>query len=240
MLRRLFVAGAVVGFAVGLFPMHQASAANNPCTETLRNPESRYRSTWDYYHNTGSFITNVPGVGSAMNDGGISWNIVRRGNCTLVEPNWRTAFVNRGASTRTPDVADGSNVHGWVNFSSPPSNEDTTCRNLKLTNQSWAAMVCAFKNTSGIYEYGMSFNSRTPSQWTSDLNSTTHFIIQAVATHEFGHAIGLGHVPASNPPTFADGGALLTMYTTYFLGQTHNGWYTLGRGDMFGYREVQP
>ena len=219
-----------------VFDAAPVQAANDPCNETLRNVSARrYRSTYDVYHNTASF-PSIANLSAAMNAGAGGWNEVRRGGCALVEPNWRTSFRHVGNNTRTPDVADGFNTLGWVNFSNPPANEDVDCRNFKLANPTALALTCSFSNSRGTFEFGMSFN--TARGFTTDLNSTTRFIVQAVSTHEFGHAIGLDHVPSSG--TFADGGALLTMYPEYFLGETNNGWYTLGQGDMIGYREVRP
>lgn len=227
----LLVSVMALGFATS------AEAANNPCTETLRNPGAKhYKSTWSFYHNTLSYIGGVANLGAAMDAGAGGWNSLRT-DCASVDPGWRTAFAHIGNNTLTPDKADGYNTVGWVNFTNPPADEDTTCRNIKLSYPNLLALTCTFTNAVGIYEFGMSFNA-AQSAWTSDLASTTQYIVQAVSTHEFGHAIGLGHVPSSGQ--FADGGALLTMYPSYFLGQTNNGWYTLGRGDMLGYAEVKP
>ena len=107
------------------------------------------------------------------------------------------------------NTADGHNV---VEFGSLPSG--------------YLALTCWWTNGSSTIEMGMRLNKGS-FLWTANVGSTcsNKFAVEAAATHEFGHAYGMGHV---DPVTDANE----TMSPVIAACQTSQS--TLAKGDVLG------
>lgn len=95
-----------------------------------------------------------------------------------------------------------------------------------------AVTTCTyFVATGDIVECDIEFNRDVDWGGLLSPGGTIAYDVQNAATHEFGHVLGLGHVPAP-------GAAALTMAPTAAAGETLK--RSLGAGDILGVRALYP
>jgi hypothetical protein len=117
-------------------------------------------------------------------------------------------------------------------------NADATCKpsgngmntvGFGLLPEGILGLACVFYDGSGqVTEADVRFNRRYAWYATEPDGCSKRFSIEAVATHEFGHVFGLGHVPE-------DEHGNLTM-SPLINGPCQSSESTLGRGDVLGLR----
>lgn len=185
----------------------------------------------------------------AIADAAHSWNWFRTsrpGNCG---PNsawpWTDIAYYGRESNLWPLMNDGVNVV----FFADPYNFDATnpwwattansapCRQALIDfPDQFSGMTCIISTVwpgseQSLTDFAIFLNVRTPGGWTTRSWASQNWrIIQDTFTHEFGHALGLGHVGTISDPS------QLTMWTgERYSPAGANAWrYTLGNGDMTG------
>jgi hypothetical protein len=128
---------------------------------------------------------------------------------TMVAPN-----INLGGGIITCGVPDVNNVVGWADL--PNNILGVTC--------TWSFNSGVAASTDMLYDnvYGWYTGNTAP------LGCFNQFSLRGVATHEFGHAFGLGHSAGDS--------CNLTMYPSTW--PCSDGQRNLGRGDVLGLEAV--
>jgi len=153
----------------------------------------------------------------------------------------RKAFRNIVNSTNTCGLADQvSATHDYLGTTTrrPAVNSDGTCgasdgRNVVgfgNLDSYWAGVTCIWWDGSGhIYEMDMRLDPQQA--WALDFQSCSNeLMMEALVTHEVGHAYGLDHVSENQH-------GRLTM-SRYIDGNCENQESKLGRGDVLGLRDL--
>lgn len=150
---------------------------------------------------------------------------------TAASPNVR--FSNLRITSREPDSTDVHNVIGWAPLAP------------KLL-----AIASVHRRGSRIVNADITFNSLMPWSWTPCAqrnNSCTkagggallgRFDVQAIATHELGHTLGLAHLVDPDRPESADPARELSMYAQPHPGERKQA--TLALGDVLAIRAAYP
>ena len=247
-IQRVVVSLAAFALILGLhvWTVRPAAAYIDPCVDNTyarlyditgyRLPAATFN--WNYHYNpwtTPPALSN-PVAGQAIMAGGGGWNEKRTSSpaCVVGGPSW-THFAQGVDVGATPGVADSWNMIGFQNFQFPAANTETNCRAALQGSPTALAVTCPW-GTGGfasgtIYQADIVFNAS--SDWTTDFRYQL-VNVQAVATHEFGHVVGLAHVAGETCSTNEDHWGL-TMYRAY-CSEVQGSYrqYTLGKGDMTG------
>ncbi len=247
-----WIAGASLSAASVLLVLPPAHAGIPACEDTAwtpigwRLPAADFN--WGFHHNP---LTTPPGVNSAVAGNAIlagagGWNEKRvsAADCDEYLASW-TKFSRQADTTATPGVADSWNQVGFQNMNAIAANTNPDCANRMRADVLYA-LVCTWGsggyNSGRIFQADVILNSEPQfaDRWTTNLATTdsTDLIIQSVATHEFGHVIGLGHLLPNlgTNCNFDNDHFSLTMYRDLCPsnpGRTAR-WYTLGNGDVRG------
>lgn len=126
---------------------------------------------------------SIGGDAAAMSGGASAWN--GAGGALFSFGYSGTSSANTGACEGGP--LDGKNTVGW-----------------KAQSGSVLAVTCAWSSGGNAVEFDMQFDP----DWGWTTSGTTNVDLQSVATHEFGHAAGLGHSQVTSA----------VMYASYTVG----------------------
>ncbi|MFI0482564.1 matrixin family metalloprotease [Actinomadura sp. 9N215] len=170
---------------------------------------------WRYHPGT----TGLPMSGVAK---GISNMVLANTDCTderrfTPPPNVgeRYSGISSNGPNVTPEASCGSrdrvNTFGWKSLTGAESDV-------------LAATCIWFRGTSTV-ETDMALQEHAKSWWTTGTCTAGSYSVEAVATHEAGHVLGLGHVEGADHSN-------LTM--TPAVASCDNGPATLGKGDYDG------
>ena len=121
-----------------------------------------------------------------------------------------------GSTSLSPNIGSNSTCH------SPDGHNVVGFGDL---SGSQLGLTCWWFRGSTTVEADIKLNKRDFSWTTTVAGCSDQYVVQAVATHEFGHAFGLAHVSEANHGN-------LTMSTSMFA--CDNSPSTLGLGDMLG------
>jgi hypothetical protein len=133
---------------------------------------------------------------------------------------------------RADHVSATSHYLGTTSLS-PNIGSDSTCHNPDGHNVvgfgdllgTQLGLTCWWFHGTTTVEADMKLNKHDFSWTTTTVGCSNQYVVQAVATHEFGHVFGLAHVSEANHGN-------LTMSTSMFA--CDNSPSTLGLGDMLG------
>lgn len=229
-----------------------ASAAIAACSDTAwaalgwKLPSNSFN--WGFHYNPLTTPPNVSDAGNAIMAGAGGWNEKRvsASGCDPYAASW-TGFGRQPDTTAAPGALDQYNQVGFQNFNALAASTDAACAGA-ISFKNYYAFVCGWGSggfaAGTIHQADVILNSSSSyvNSWTSNLNTSNlgDLIVQAVATHEFGHVIGLGHV-APNSSSVCSAASNdhfnLTMYTYWCPENSspHNlRWYSLARGDVNG------
>lgn len=202
---------------------------------------------WTFHNNP---WTTPPYLVASVTDqalvaGAGGWNEKRTSDpaCDPYGPSW-TRWLQGVSTSGTPGAFDSWNQVGFQNFTVPLPSTDPTCRSLLTrVNINGLGLTCSWGSDGfgrgTIFQTDIILNAQR-ADWTTLYpgSPTNQFIVQAVATHEFGHAIGLAHVDVSRPDGCSrdNDHIALTMYPYSCKDDgAINTWpVTLGNGDIRG------
>ena len=200
-------------------------SASSASTDALREPGRRLRSA----------ACNTPGAGT--NAYSLSGSRVTGSTTAHFNPagapvsGAATAFQNafsawKAASNNAPSITVASD--GTVRSATADHTDELMFAALQGRT---LAVTYTWHWTTGEYEDDVVFNTKVPwfmagSEGTGCYPGVNAYDLQDVATHEFGHVYGLGHVQAP----------FNTMYPTATTGETYK--RSLAPGDALGIRAV--
>jgi hypothetical protein len=180
-----------------------------------------YDGYWWYYNRGAAPTTDLDGYAAAIDAAGNTWNNVSN-PCGVPDYSSKYQVHFMDDSSLWPGVtslgcgsSDGYNVVGWGNLTSSISGRIVLGR------------ACKWEGAGGyLGEADIKLNWNQP--WTTSLDGCSNrWHLQSVATHEFGHVFGLGHVSESSNPD-------LTM-SPNINGRCQKTESDLGRGDANGF-----
>lgn len=198
-----------------------ASSAPDACEDRARSfLPFRWDRRFDYEFNAGSIPSSLDAARTETALRAAANNIVRSDNdcglADLVSATYRyLGRTTRNASVSAGGACGDTDGHNVIAFGDLPAGT--------------LGVTCTWYTLEGVaIESDIKLN-KVDHAWTNTLSSSCRdrFLVEAIVTHELGHAFGLGHVSES-----AHG--QLTMSTNAAPCQGSE--RTLGRGDIIGLR----
>jgi Matrixin len=190
---------------------------SDPCTDsayTLYSTKWSGRYLW--YFNVSSTPTEITQDDATSAVRAAATNITHAENDCGLPDNVSATATYRGSTTKSPNIgvstcssSDGTNVVGFGDLAS-----------------SDLGFTCWWTFGGSTTEADVKYN-KTDYDWIVNIGGDCHskYSVEAVATHEFGHVFGLGHVSESLHPS-------LTMSPVIAACQSSE--TTLGLGDVRG------
>jgi hypothetical protein len=176
----------------------------------------KWNQQYNFYIKSSTFPSNVDGDATISDLRAAATNIVRGDNDCNIAADVPATAAYQGTTSTSPNITtsggcgtkDGKNV---VDFGTLPSG--------------YLAMTCWWSSNGYIVEADLRLNKASYGWVTNTTGCSNKWMIEAVATHEFGHAFGLNHVSESSH-------GKLTMSTT--INACQNTESSLGLGDVRG------
>jgi hypothetical protein len=199
-------------------PVAPSSTRTNPCSDNayVLNPDT-WNSTYNWYFNASttpneiSQSTATSGLRAAVE------NITQAHNDCGLGDNVSAKQHYQGTTTKTPNMGNGSTCQ---------SSDGKNVVAFGDLASSDLAFTCWWTSGNTTVESDVRLN-KFEYTWVVNIggNCTTKYSVEAVATHEFGHTYGLGHVSEALHGT-------LTMSPVILPCQSSE--KTLGLGDIRG------
>jgi hypothetical protein len=200
-----------------------ASGSPGPCKDKARNLlPFRWDNTFAWRFRAGS---TPSGLSKDAVEKRLRWaatNITRSDNSCSMSDLVSAKHRYDGRTTRGVQISAAGgcgtrNGHNTVAFGDLPAGV--------------LGVACTWYSSGAALESDIKLN-KADHKWTAAIGSTckSRYSVEAVATHEFGHVFGLGHVSESSHGN-------LTM-STAINGPCQNAESTLGRGDVLGLRAI--
>jgi hypothetical protein len=209
---------SVVGEGAESAPAAPGSTQTDPCSDSAYTLYSNtWNKTYDWYFNASTTPSEISEGTATSGIRNAVENITQAHNSCGLPDNVSAKQHYQGTTSKSPNIgngsscqsSDGKNVVGFGDLASTD-----------------LAFTCWWTSGNKTVESDLRLN-KTEYTWVVNIggNCTTKYSVEAVATHEFGHAFGLGHV---NEGTHGK----LTMSPVILPCQSSE--KTLGLGDVRG------
>jgi len=209
---------SVVREAAPSAPAGPNSSRTDPCADNayVLNPDT-WNSTYNWYFNASTTPSEISQSTATSGLRNAVENITQAHNDCGLPDNVSAKQHYQGTTTKTPNIGDGSSCQ------SSDGKSVVAFGDLAGTD---LAFTCWWTSGNWTIESDVRLN-KVEYTWVVNIggNCTTKYSVEAVATHEFGHAFGLAHVSEALHGT-------LTMSPVIMPCQSSE--KTLGLGDIRG------
>ena len=195
----------------------RSAASPSACSDSAYSAYStKWAQQYRFYIKTSTAPSGVSSDAAVSALRAAATNVIRGDNDCGISANITATAAYQGSTTSSANIStsggcgssDGRNV---VDFGTLPSG--------------YLALTCWWTNGSSTIESDVRLNKSNYGWVISSSGCSNKFVIEGVATHEFGHVFGMGHVSESTH-------GKLTMSPTMYACQ--NSESTLGLGDVRG------